>query len=348
LGTFDVHSLAQLSTACQGAVHGVVAPDKALGLEAGCVLPIGLFAPIYSFDHEEIINCPPLKHHSNVKVRTHVFEPVASFASCELGKYISSEVAATSTCVLSESQMTAATSDGCDLICIVGATSVNHDTFLLVARLLPGSSLLGNIDFDPDILFQSVKAKLPRNGFEVRRTGGFSGLPCYDRNLFNFLHHHGSTCREGIATIFLIQKNQRNWDFLYKSAYKNEFVKAHYSPPVLGGQVNPRRIDWTKISGFQYAYAHMKTLLPYIFHQMNQSGPGIRFAFSTSALKEEWCTIYTSWVESSKDGNQFVDKIVCKHTITLLLDSVQYHRDVPRSKVEKDDGNFSFLEDKFC
>jgi hypothetical protein len=25
-------------------------------------------------------------------------------------------------------------------------------------------------------------------------------------------------------------------------------------------------------------------LLPYVFHQMNQSGPGIRFAFATSAL----------------------------------------------------------------
>jgi hypothetical protein len=231
---------------------------------------------------------------------------------------------------------------------MVGATSVNHDTFLLVARLLPGSSLLGNIDFDPDILFQSFKAKLPRNGFEVRRTGGSSGLPHYNRNLFNFLHHHGSTCRQGIASIFLIQKNLRNWDFLYKSAYKNEFVKAHYSPPVLGGQVNPRRIDWTKISGFQYAYAHMKTLLPYVFHQMNQSGPGIHFAFATSALKDELCTINTSWVDSSKDRNQFLDKIVCKHTITFLLDLVQYHRDVPHSKVEKDDGNFSFLEYKLC
>jgi hypothetical protein len=176
-----------------------------------------LFAPLYSFNHEEIINCPPLKQHFNVKVLTHVFDPVASFASCELGKDISSEVAATSTFVLSESQMTAAASDGCDLICVVGA----------------------------DILFQSFKAKLPRNGFEVRRTGGSSELPCYDRNLFNFLHHHASTCCQGIATIFLIQKNQRNWDFLYKSAYNsNEFVKAHYSPPVLGGQVNPvRRID---------------------------------------------------------------------------------------------------------
>jgi hypothetical protein len=145
--------------------------------------------------------------------------------------------------------------------------------------------------------------------------------------------------------MFLIQKNQRNWDFLYKLAYKNnEFVKAHYSPPVLGGQVNPRRIDWTKISGFQYAYAHMKTLLPYIFHQMNQSGPGIHFAFATSALKDELCTINTSWVESSKDRNQFLEKIVCKHTITFLLDLVQYHRDVPHSKVEKDDGDLSFLE----
>jgi hypothetical protein len=45
----------------------------------------------------------------------------------------------------------------------------------------------------------------------------------------------------------------------------------------------------------------MKTLLPYIFHQMNQSGPGICFAFATSALKDKLCTINTSWVESSKD-----------------------------------------------
>jgi hypothetical protein len=125
---------------------------------------------------------------------------------------------------------------------------------------------------------------------------------------------------------------------------EHEFVKAHYSPPVLGGQVNRRRIDWTKISDFQYAYAHMKTFFPYVFHQMNQSGPGIHFAFATSALKDELCTINTSWVESSKDRNQFLKKIVCKHTITFLLDSVQYHRDVPHSKVEKDDCDFSFLE----
>jgi hypothetical protein len=32
LGTFDVHSLAQLLTTCQGVAHGVVSPDKALEL----------------------------------------------------------------------------------------------------------------------------------------------------------------------------------------------------------------------------------------------------------------------------------------------------------------------------
>jgi hypothetical protein len=49
------------------------------------------------------------------------------------------------------------------------------------------------------------------------------------------------------------------------------FKRVWYSPPVLGGQLDPKRIEWSdKTSGFRDAYASTKTLLPYILEAVNK------------------------------------------------------------------------------
>jgi hypothetical protein len=67
----------------------------------------------------------------------------------------------------------------------------------------------------------------------------------------------------GIGTVLLPNADLRNWDFLYKSAYSQEFKRVRYSPPVWwpGGS---RKIEWSNRTSDAEAYATTKTLLPYV------------------------------------------------------------------------------------
>jgi hypothetical protein len=62
--------------------------------------------------------------------------------------------------------------EGIDIICLIGNPVDQEATnrFLLVGRgVLPTSKLVGNIDFDPNALFKTLKEELPRKGYESRR-----------------------------------------------------------------------------------------------------------------------------------------------------------------------------------
>jgi hypothetical protein len=243
-----------------------------------------------------------------------------------------------------------AKNQGIDIVCLIGDSSdpTLKDRFLLVGRVVPTLSLLVKVDWKPDSLFKALKDKLPKNGYESRRTGGSSGKARFDKDLFNFLHRGGTTCRQGIGTILEPSQDGRNWFFIYKSAYSQKFKRVRYSPPVLGGQVDPKRIRWSDatLSGFGEAYASIKTLLPYILEAVNKSAPS-KFSFALSAIQDELNTIKVSLKESTEYKVPFNQVIVKQHTITLLLAAVRLHRDKAHSSVRKGDQDCSFIEYKF-
>jgi hypothetical protein len=221
------------------------------------------------------VMCKELKQSVEAKVKLCVYERCITNCTnqCCLGSDITEQEAQQSTCLLTEAQMDEAHKEGIDIICLIGNPAKTElvDKFLLVGRVLPTSKLLGKVDFDPSVLFQTLKAKLPRNGYESRRFGGSSGKARYDQSLFKFLSNAGSTCRQGIGTILEPSKDGRNWFFIYKSAYSQTFKKVKYSPPVLGGQLDPKRINWSvKTTGFRDAYSSIKTLLPCILKAVNK------------------------------------------------------------------------------
>jgi hypothetical protein len=144
-----------------------------------------------------------------------------------------------------------------------------------------------------------------------------------------------------------VEHNGRNWNFIYKSAYSQHFKRVRYSPPVLGGQVDPKRIKWgDKISGFRDAYASTKTLLPYILEAVNKE-VGKDFGFARTAVEDELRTIRAAFQQSKEADRSFKDVIVEKHTITMLLAAVRLHRDKAHKSVKKGNQDYSFLEYKF-
>jgi hypothetical protein len=269
--------------------------------------------------------------------------------SC-LGSDITEKEAEAATCVLTEEEMKDAEDQGVDIVCLIGNTTdpTLDDRFLLVGRVLPTSKLPGKFQFNPDFLFNALKDKLPKNGFESRSSGGSSGKARYDKDFLNFLHNGATTCRQGIGTILELSKDGRNWNFIYKSAYSQKFKSVRYSPPVLGGQVDPMRIEWSdeKLSGFRDTYAATKTLLPYILEAVNKRA-GPEFAFAVTATQDEINSIRAAFKESKKENIPFNQVVPQKHTITVLLAAVRLHRDKAHSSVKKGDQDCSFLEHKF-
>ncbi len=267
-----------------------------------------------------------------------------------LGSNITDQEAEEATSVLTESGMEDAKNQDIDIVCLIGDSSdpTLTDRFLLVGRVLPTLLLLGQVDWNPNSLFKALKNKLPKNGYESRRTGGSSGKARYDKDLMNFLHCGGTTCRQGIGTILEPSKDGRNWFFLYKSAYTQTFKRVCYSPPVIGGQVNPLRIRWSDatLSGFGAAYASVKTLLPYILEAVNKSAPS-KYSFALSAIQDEIKSIKAAFKESKKNEISFNQVIVNYHTITLLLAAVRLHRDKAHISVKRGDQDYSFIEYKF-
>jgi hypothetical protein len=270
-----------------------------------------------------------------------------SYTDKYLGSHITKQEAEQSTCVLTDEQMVDAQKEGIHIICLIGNPTDPEleDRFLLVGRVLPTSKLLGKVEFDCNALFKSLKDKSPQKGYESRRLGRSSGKARYDQDVFNFLSYAGTTCRQGIGTI--VERNGRNWNFIYKSAYTQVFKRVWYSPPVLGGQLDPKRIVWSdKTSGFRDAYASTKTLLPYMLEAVNKEA-GSEFAFALTAIEDELRTIRAAFKQSKKQKFAFKAVIVEKHTITMLLAAVRLHHDKAHKSVRKGNQDYSFLKYKF-
>ena len=109
-----------------------------------------------------------------------------------------------------------------------------------------------------------------------------------------------------------------------------------YSPPVLGCQVEPKRIEWSNnTAGFKDLYASTKTLLPHVFYAVNKKA-GPTFAFAKTAIEDELTIIKAAFKESKERKISFKDSIVEKHTMTLLLAAVRLHRDKAHKSVKKE------------
>jgi hypothetical protein len=207
--------------------------------------------------------------------------------------------------------------------------------------------VLGKVEFDHNALFKSLKDKLPRKGYESRRFGKSSGKARYDQDILNFLSHAGTTCRQGIGTI--VEHNGRNWNFIYKSAYTQVFKRVWHSPPVIGGQLDPKRIEWSdKTSGFRDAYMPQ---LKFSFHtswrQWLNKEAGSEFAFALTAIEDELRTIRAAFKQSKEEKLANKAVIVENHTITMLVAAVRLHRDKAHKSVRKGNQDYSFLEYKF-
>jgi hypothetical protein len=214
--------------------------------------------------------------------------------------------------------------------------------------VLPTLPLLGKIAVNPDSLFKALKEKLPNNGCECRRMGGPGGKARFDQILFDFVHRGGTTCRRGTGVILERAKDGRNWILIYESGCSQKFKRVCHSPPVVGGQVDPSRVDWCNdsLTGFRQVCAGIKTMLQHIFDAVNQASPS-HFSFAVSAIKDELHCISEAFTEARMNDIPFEEAIVKKHTITLLLTPVMLHRDIAHSSAKRGDQDCSFLEHKF-
>jgi hypothetical protein len=215
---------------------------------------------------------------AKVELRVHARCGALRPDSC-LGSDTTEQEAGESTLVLTEQEMKDAKKQETDIICIIGDSfdpNLN-DRVLLVARVLPTLLLLGKLSVNPDSLFKALKEKLPNNGCEHRRTGGPGGKARFDQILFDFVHGGGtSTCRRGTGVILERAKDGRNWIFICKSGCSQKFKRVRHSPPVVGGQVDPSRVDWCdddSLTGFRQVGAGIKTMLLHIFDAVNQASP---------------------------------------------------------------------------
>jgi hypothetical protein len=129
------------------------------------------------------------------------------------------------------------------------------------------------------------------------------------------------------------------WYFIYKSGYSQTFKRVRYSPPVLDGQLDPKRVTWSNnTSGFKDLYASTKTLLPHIFDAVNtKAGP--TFAFAKTAIEDELTIIKAAFKEPKEKKIAFKD-------ITMLLAAVMLHHDRAHKSVNGGDQDYSFLECK--
>ena len=351
LGTFDVHALAQVNSRELGVLHGVVSPEMALHLENSGIIADGTKQASATTNISVKFMCEELKRLVVAKVQLRVYarcDPL--YSDFCLGSDITEKEARRATCILTKEEMEAAKEQGIDIVCIVGNSfhADSKDRFLLVGRVLSSSALLGKIELKADSLFKALKDKLSNDGYEYRRMGGSSGKARFDKDLFRFIHRGGTTCRRGVGMILERCKDGRNWNFIYKSAYDQEFKRVRHSPPVAGGQVDPGRIDWrdASLAGFRQFYVECKTVLPYILDAVNEASSST-FSFAVSAIKDEIHCIRHAFIESTRDETSFDEVIVKKHTITLLLAAVRLHRDKAHSSVKKGDQDYSFLEYKF-
>jgi hypothetical protein len=345
---FDTHSLAQFSPKEAGVLHGLVSPEMAVHLEDAGIKSTGKTEAMACSTLTVMVDCEELERKVQVKVKLCVYARCNIYTDKSLGSDITEVEARQSTCVLTNKEMKEAQKEGLDIICLVGKPSDEKlgDQFLLVGRVLPTSKLLGKVDFNRNALFKALKDKLPRNGYESRRFGGSSGKCRYDQHLLNFLSNGGTTCRQGIGTILEMHQDGRNWNFIYKSGYSQAFKSVQYSPPVLGGQVDPKRIEWSKNTcGFKDLYASTKTLLPHVFDAVNKKA-GPTFAFAKTAIVDELTIIKAAFKEAKERKIDFKDIIVEKHTMTLLLAAVRLHRDKAHKSVKRGDQDYSFLEYK--
>jgi hypothetical protein len=130
---------------------------------------------------------------------------------------------------------------------------------------------------------------------------------------------------------------------LQECLHPQVFKRVWYSPPVLGGQLDPKRIEWSdKTSGFRDTYASTKTLLPYILVAVNKEA-GSQFAFALSAIEDELRTIRAAFKQSKEEKLAFKAVLVERHTITMLLAAVRLHHNKAHKSVKKETKTTPFL-----
>ena len=94
-------------------------------------------------------------------------------------------------------------------------------------------------------LYSNLIRALPRNGREVKRMGGSSGICRKDNHFRGFFQTHGCFPRKGGGIICLPltpldRDNPTSWRCIYMSPYKpyqSSMVTVDYTPPVEGGKM---------------------------------------------------------------------------------------------------------------
>ena len=178
-------------------------------------------------------------------------------------------------------------------------------------------------------LFKEVVSSLPRDGMEVRRTGGSSGCCRYDKEFTLFLHTHGCfprVCRGVVIVPYKPKDRDRPtmWKCLYFSPYKkyhSALVSASYTPPVLGGKLRLRDHDglMRQFPKFEHFY-RQKCELMMVIEKINIARRRV----------PEWKPLVQTKIDLLKKtmaARSYLQATVdCTHT--MVTHRVGYHYDV--------------------
>jgi hypothetical protein len=277
-----------------------------------------------------------------------VYERHSKLSDEKLGDDLQRCDAASYCAILTAADIADAIASGCHMSLLIGLPSSSTEIdncFLLVGRDHSG---LASKEFDHNELFNAMRNKMGRGGYEARRFGGSNGKPRFDEDLFEFIHQPGTICRKGVAIRLQVPPQHLcKWEFLYRSAYNGKWTKVAYAPPCRAGQLDPSKIDWAQsVEGWCDGYATIKTVFPFLLEQLNkQLG---KYGTAKTAVADELLSITENWALACEDTTRFKALLKTSHTMTFLRHAVAMHRDVPHRENYKVGGDYSFMEYKMC
>jgi hypothetical protein len=167
--------------------------------------------------------------------------------------------------------------DKVEVVLLLGeGASQGDDYFLLAGRLL-SSQFKTPYKTDPKGLFEFLRGRCSRGGFEAKRSCGALGRPEITHDFFSFFHHPGNLPRTLKGTRFFVHPLGKCWVVLYVSTKESvrRVVNFKYMPPKQGGAFNLRNASGVKyleelpaMTAFSWSRPYMAMVLDAVNKQV--------------------------------------------------------------------------------
>lgn len=209
--------------------------------------------------------------------------------------------------------------------------------------LLRFSGMLANVKYSPDTrnhiaeeLYYSLRPLSGRNGYELSRRGGSSGLVSNqtDRDLLDCIHDAPGLCPRKLRGV-LIMRGSLTYYLVYKNKDSTKFVSYQYSPPKAGGSFRmPSSIlkRFPVIQEFTYLKMVAVKVLQSLNNYRETKGltnvcPGVLSCESRKINKARMAYKSCSLASSHEKYFAFLDAFNSLHSYSMVCYPVGIHND---------------------